>query len=655
MNLVSQNLLNFGPNCYLRKADPAADYWFDFALRKLRQLQEQFGDQIFLIVHGSPENDDDFFVIPFPVVKEAFVEETLVVAKEGDARRRWVGNIINKQLRISRHDKTFDLSSYYGNRLLLEKLLGVGDSRLDEEVDSITMHMADKLDQIAERFRSDAEAASLYVEDESPLRLLSCLLSKRFLIATGLAGSGKTKLAQAIARWMTPVSESSDPFVPGARIQSGRIAYVVKDSDSLSVEMWNSGDETEAIKVVMPREMIQEWATYIETHNIDSKETTAREIREAVAPLSKFSPQLHSFETHLKAAAFALIKAQGEASPAKCYAVVPVGADWTGNENILGYPDGLQPPKLKGDGTVEGPGAYVSTPTLDLILHAIDHPNTPHFLILDEMNLSHVERYFADMLSAIESDDVIQLHADADRRANWKPVPNSLRLPKNLFIIGTVNVDETTYMFSPKVLDRANVIEFRVSADDMREFLGEVTTPDIPSLAGKGATYGSAFVQAANSNAEVPAEVKTEFDDEMLLFFTALQSHGAEFGYRTANEARRFVHFFKELGGDERRGNGWFDGAFDCVVLQKFLPKLHGSRVRLSPLLKKLWFLCTTSKSERSRDIVEAMDEAARATDKDSEPAAEVPSNSPYPRSAEKLARMWRLLVENGFTSFAEA
>ena len=93
---------------------------------------------------------------------------------------------------------------------------------------------------------------------------------------------------------------------------------------------------------------------------------------------------------------------------------------------------------------------YQSTPAYELIKNAEDDSENPYFLILDEMNLSHVERYFADFLSAIESGEEIPLYGNNDK----------LTLPDNLFIIGTVNVDETTYMFSPKVLDRANTIEF---------------------------------------------------------------------------------------------------------------------------------------------------------------------------------------------------
>ena len=53
-------------------------------------------------------------------------------------------------------------------------------------------------------------------------------------------------------------------------------------------------------------------------------------------------------------------------------------------------------------------------------------------------------------------------------------VPQKVALTKNLFIIGTINVDETTYMFSPKVLDRANVIEFKIAEKEMAEFLEDM-------------------------------------------------------------------------------------------------------------------------------------------------------------------------------------
>ncbi len=490
----------------------------------------------------------------------------------------------------------------------------------------------------------------MQVTSQGILRLTSALLSKRFVIFTGLAGSGKTKLAQAFARWTTRSHLALDVFSPGSEIQSANVTYYVKRSDILSVEFWNASNVTDATKVSLPREMIAEWAAYIKSHSIP-KTTQAREIRERVKVTSKFSDQLHSFETHLKAAAFALVDSQLTDADGICYALVPVGADWTGNENILGYPDGLQ-------GT-----NYVAKPALALILHAAEHADVPHFLILDEMNLSHVERYFADILSTIESDEGLELYpGDMTKPELWrktaagKPVqPKLNRLPENLFIIGTVNVDETTYMFSPKVLDRANVIEFRMDAGELEDFLSNPAKPDLSTLDGKGASFGKAFVEAARTPVVVPNDVKAAYDAEMLLLFKTLQAHGAEFGYRTAYESARFIHFYKLLGNHADGDATWFPSAFDCVVFQKLLPKLHGSRAKLAPVLKKLWFLCVNDAAGRGADALKAADEASRLTDKKFDPSVVIPAGAPYPLSAEKIGRMWRLLNDNGFTSFAEA
>lgn len=388
-------------------------------------------------------------------------------------------------------------------------------------------------------FHADASAAGLRVSKELAARFVASMLAKPFLILTGLSGSGKTKIAQAFAHWITPKSED------------GR----------------------------------------------------------------------------------------------KHYEVVAVGADWIGSDSVLGYPNGLDA------------GSYVSKPALDLIIHAGDNPSIPHFLILDEMNLSHVERYFADMLSVIESGEHLHLHTDDHREAHGTKVPSSVSLPKNLFIIGTVNVDETTYMFSPKVLDRANVLEFRMSKDELERFLESAGKPDLAELAGLGhaAGYGDSFVAHANDSATLPQEVKQLFDKELLLFFQALQSHGAEFGYRTAYEAGRFMHYYKLVGDQTDDSTVWFKAAFDCVVVQKLLPKLHGSRAKLSPVLKKLWFLCVTNAEVRGADTLKAAEDAARSTDQRSEPSSPTPAEAPYLLSAEKIGRMWRLLMDNGFASFAEA
>ena len=91
-----------------------------------------------------------------------------------------------------------------------------------------------------------------------------------------------------------------------------------------------------------------------------------------------------------------------------------VGADWTSNENLLGYPDALQPGKYR----------RPDNGALDIILAAKSDSKRPYFLILDEMNLSHVERYFADFLSAMESGEPVHLHDETDD--SWNSVPAKL-------------------------------------------------------------------------------------------------------------------------------------------------------------------------------------------------------------------------------------
>jgi hypothetical protein len=320
--------------------------------------------------------------------------------------------------------------------------------------------------------------------------------------------------------------------------------------------------------------------------------------------------------------------------------IVPVGADWTSNEKMLGYPDALSTE------------AYISTPVLDLVLHAIDNPTVAHFLILDEMNLSHVERYFADFLSAIESREPIPLHSDSTRRHGSVDIPQYLPLPDNLFVIGTVNVDETTYMFSPKVLDRANVIEFRIDRVAMEQFLVSPTRPTLASLFGKGTRFAEDFLTISTTPTILSASQRVAYSAEMQLLFQLLSSHGAEFGYRVGYEASRFLNVYEAITSKTAKSTSGL--AMDFVIAQKILPKLHGSRAKLGPVLKALWFVCLTEPTSRGSDPEKSADALARSNARDSEPDILRAADAYYPVSADKIARMWRLLAENGFSSFSE-
>lgn len=297
------------------------------------------------------------------------------------------------------------------------------------------------------------------------------------------------------------------------------------------------------------------------------------------------------------------------AEPEHQVCMVAVGADWTNKEPLLGYANAITPDHY----------CAPANSILQLLDHAQKAPNAPHFLILDEMNLSHVERYFADFLSAMESSEpALALHGQGTLKADSLDVPARLVLPRNVFIVGTVNVDETTYMFSPKVLDRANVIEFRVSAEQMSDFLAApASSVRVKDLASEGAHYAEAFVARAQLDTNLEQDVAKQLQQDLIELFEPLSEVGAEFGYRSAKEIARFVAIHRELTGE-----GWnYKDALDAQVMQKLMPKLHGSARKLSGVLETL---------------------------------EEFADKHQLPLTQDKVKRMQKRLKDEGFTSFAE-
>ena len=306
------------------------------------------------------------------------------------------------------------------------------------------------------------------------------------------------------------------------------------------------------------------------------------------------------------------------------YRIIPVGADWTNREPLLGYPNALKPEEyVKPDSGV-----------LDLIIQANHNPTLPHFLILDEMNLSHVERYFADFLSVMESKKEIPLHSEGKVENG---VPTKLKIPSNLFIIGTVNIDETTNMFSPKVLDRANTIEFRVTQDEMKNFLVNIKDINMNALSGKGAGMAKSFLNMAESKEFATNDLET-INNSLVQFFGELKKTGSEFGYRSATEILRLINQLTVL--DQNLST---NKKIDIAIMQKLLPKLHGSRRKLCPVLETLGSFCIAGDVKIIKDVFEKAD-----FDFNGELVL-------YPLSLEKIARMYRGAIDNGFASYAEA
>ena len=258
--------------------------------------------------------------------------------------------------------------------------------------------------------------------------------------------------------------------------------------------------------------------------------------------------------------------------------LIPVGADWTDNTKILGYYNPL---------TNEGKGEYVKSEILTFLELAKDNPSIPFFLILDEMNLSHVERYFSDFLSSMESGEPILLYKKPENCECI--VPEKIKLPENLFVTGTVNIDETTYMFSPKVLDRANVIEFKPEMDDILENLVSDSSSDKEETAEPGVAEG--FMVLANKirSGIVPDKLKAKLEEVKTVLesvYKILEKSGFEFAYRTAKEIRLYAVASYETCEDKSQFN--INPVIDQQIVQKILPKIHGNKKQIGNLLSEL-------------------------------------------------------------------
>jgi 5-methylcytosine-specific restriction protein B len=256
------------------------------------------------------------------------------------------------------------------------------------------------------------------------------------------------------------------------------------------------------------------------------------------------------------------------------YLVQPVRADWTSSEPLLGYEDALRPPARGGQ------RAWQVPPTLELLLRAADDPTNLYLFVLDEMNLAHVERYFADVLSGIESGEpVLPNLVRSEGVWHLRPGAESLvPLPSNVLVVGTVNVDETTYQFSPKVLDRAFSFEFRVGSDELRADQLAVAAP------ARATPSNLAAVRQilGDPNWHLNQEEVPGLADELVGLHEELAEIGLEFGHRTFREALRFAAIARACGIEDD------DALWDWAVMTKLLPRVHGSRRQLEPFIERL-------------------------------------------------------------------
>lgn len=224
--------------------------------------------------------------------------------------------------------------------------------------------------------------------------------------------------------------------------------------------------------------------------------------------------------------------------------ICPVRPEWTDPTGLTGYFDVLQ-------------NRYVVPPFLEAMLLATAFPDAPVFVVLDEMNLARVEYYLADILSSVESRHPIALHSSSLplEGSTGGEIPPRLAYPSNLFLIGTINVDETTSPLSDKVLDRAVVID--MSATDLDRFFAALDARE-PALASS--TQACAAILGSVNKLLAP--------------------HGLGFGYRLAEEFVRYHSFATEQLGTAS------DSVIDDLLVQKALVRLRGGDAQRDMLLQ---------------------------------------------------------------------
>ena len=358
-------------------------------------------------------------------------------------------------------------------------------------------------------------------------------------------------------------------------------------------------------------------------------------------------------------------KGEGHNVCDKCtHLFLSVRPDWRDSKALLGYYNPLTE-------------RYESTPLCEFLLRAAkDYDQNksnahPYFVILDEMNLAHVEYYFADFLSVLES---------GRNKEGWTKESlrleriGNLPLPPNLYIIGTVNIDETTYMFSPKVLDRAFTLEFREV--DFSDYPPEGTdknwTPEQTEKLRrnilKDLRIGGKFCAVVADKNKVKEALqdlggkKTELEK----LNRTLQPYDLHFGYRVLDEIALFVQNAKNAPDVVGRLNE--DEALDYAVLMKVLPKFHGPRQKLEKALWEVLNWCLQSpldnKEQDKRDeLPQRVWECI--TGKKEQPSGEgiadqlekwagISEKFRYANTAKKVLQMLRQLYETGFASFAQ-
>lgn len=325
------------------------------------------------------------------------------------------------------------------------------------------------------------------------------------------------------------------------------------------------------------------------------------------------------------------------------YCLIEVKPNWHDSTELLGYDSVIN----KG---------YVVTKFVKFLVKAMCYPEVPFFVCLDEMNLAPVEQYFAEFLSVLESrkkdDDkeiksealidasifknqesklfnelfdikleqsssydsniLVEDHIHYGKESNVYALlkEEGLRIPKNLIVIGTVNMDETTHQFSRKVIDRAMTIEMNIEDGEtpFNEFFesdGELTYYEKPLDSARLLPTNVTAKQAMEDlNAVEQIQLKDEVPSVLAAINEALNGTPFKIAYRVQNEL--LVYFGELRRFDKETGTtALLNKAVDGILMMKVLPRIEGDKDLLGKPLAKLASIANEKYPEAAKKIAE--------------------------------------------------
>ena len=297
------------------------------------------------------------------------------------------------------------------------------------------------------------------------------------------------------------------------------------------------------------------------------------------------------------------------------YTLISVRPDWNDATDLIGYKN-LDDKFIKGQLT-------------KAILKAQQNKNKPHLICLDEMNLARVEYYLSDYLSIIESrkkvgqniitDNIVQYQEDNENI--------SLHIPDNLYLIGTVNMDDTTFQFSRKVLDRANTIEF--SDVDLDNLFFEVNEK-VESLNVSNDFLKTTYLKTMDIEEEYRDYAK-EVNKTIIEINEILKKSQKQFAYRVRDEMLFYLVENKKANLLHE------DIALDYQIMQKILPVISGSEESVyQVLIDLLNFVCDTN-------TIDSIEEATNYLKE---------TKVRYENSANKIIYMLKGYQNDGYVSY---